>query len=54
MQMKRVRRAMEERKHAAGLFIDLKKAFDALDHSVLLRKLELFGLRGVTLRWMQS
>lgn len=46
--------AFEERKIVLGVFIDYTKAFDYLNHKVLLGKLEIYGIRGVALQLISS
>ena len=44
--------AMDNGKFTIGVFIDLKKAFDTVDHSILVTKLDHYGIRGV--QWLSS
>jgi hypothetical protein len=46
--------AIDRNQIAAGVFIDLSKAFDTLDHEILFTKLQHYGIRGVALQWIKS
>jgi sarcosine oxidase/L-pipecolate oxidase len=46
--------ALNEGKWCIGVFLDLKRAFDTVQHDILLRKLEKFGVTGTSLRWFAS
>lgn len=47
-------KALNNNEYAVGVFLDLQKAFDLVDHSILLKKLSNLGVRGVPLKWFSS
>ena len=46
--------AIDQRETTVGVFLDLSKAFDTLDHQILFTKLEHYGIRDVALQWIKS
>ena len=49
-----ITKSIDAKKYSVGIFVDLKKAFDTIDHSILICKLEKYGIRGLVLDWMIS
>ncbi len=50
----RVTKALDNGKYVVGIFLDMKKAFDTVDHKILLDKLYCYGIRGELHKWFQS
>ena len=46
-------KGMNRNENAISVFLDLSKAFNTVNHNILLRKLEFYGIRGIVLQWFE-
>ena len=49
-----ISKTMDSGKIPISIFLDLSKAFDTLDHTILLKKMQHYGFQGVALAWFKS
>ena len=50
----RIRHEIDQQKIPFSVFLDLSKAFDTLNHSILLTKLKYSGIKDTPLDWFRS
>ena len=50
----KITQAMDEGKVSFGIFLDFSKAFDTVNHDILVNKLSTYGIRGLALHWLKS
>ena len=49
-----IKESIDSGKFGCGIFIDFRKAFDTVNHEILLTTLEHYGIRGNMLDWFKS
>ena len=49
-----ISKSFEKNEYSLGVFIDLSKAFDTVDHQILLGKLSNYGIRNINYEWFKS
>ena len=47
----KISESMDRNEFSLGIFFDLSKAFHTVNHHILLKKLEHYGIRGIVLQW---
>ena len=50
----KIKNALDDGKYACGVFLDFQKAFDTVNHKILLSKLEHYRIRGMSLKLFQN
>jgi len=46
--------SLSNKEHTFGIFMDLSKAFDTINHEILINKLHNYGIRGTSLAWFKD
>ena len=49
-----IREKLDNKTFSCGVFIDLEKAFDTVNHEILIQKLEFYGIHGLSNLWFSS
>ena len=52
--IERIQEALDKWLHITGIFFDLTKVYNILNHNILLEKLYFYGIRCSTNSWLQS
>jgi len=50
----KVSKALDNKEHTIAIFCDLRKAFDCVNHSILIKKMKRMGVDGMAIKWFES
>ena len=49
-----IKSTLDKNRFGCGILVDLQKAFETVNHEILLSKLEFYGIRSIALDWFRS
>ena len=52
--MTKITDAIDNNEYTVGVFLDLAKAFNTVNHEVLIKKLDHYGIRGIVNEWFKN
>ena len=52
--MEKITNSLDNKKTVVNVFIDLKKALDTIDHTILLQKMNHYGIHEIVNQWVSS
>ena len=52
--VEQIRKNLDNKTFSCGVFVDLEKAFDTVNHKILIEKLKHYGIRDVANKWISS
>ena len=50
----KIKKSLDNNEYSCGVFLDFQKAFDTVNHEVLLKKLHHYEIRGIIIEWFKS
>ena len=50
----KISQGIKNKEFTIGIFLDLSKAFDTVNHDILIHKLDYYGIRGIALNWFKN
>ena len=50
----KIKKSLDNNEYSCGVFLDFQKAFDTVNHNIMLKKLYHYGVRGITNDWFRS
>ena len=50
----RITKALDKGDSVVGIYLDLSKAFDTVNHEIFLQKISMYGIQDIALKWLRD